>query len=139
MVNAAKCSGDDESMKMVPAALYERCKQFGRQELGLLMPEVVIAQGARARAMLPKGERIENTRVSELARAFGLDQAWLVDWLHTLVSRYLRWIHLSDARVLAMLTPHPASRAGQWQHFELVDLRPLVQVVRGLVGLDRAA
>jgi hypothetical protein len=133
MINAAKCSGADRKRDMVPDTLYERCRPYALEELQLLAPEVVVTQGQRGRAVLPPGERPVRESVDALAHQLGtLD--WVAEWLWALTSRYLKWISVGEGPALAVITPHPSARGGQWQRFAALDMGPLAWLVRHIVG-----
>jgi hypothetical protein len=134
MINAAKCSGDDSSMNMVPGSLYDRCRLFAWEELELLAPQVIVSQGRRARAVLPRGKRPARGSVDVIARELG-SQHWVAEWLWALTSRYLKWIPVSGTQALAVITPHPSARGGQWQRFAVLDMKALAWLVRGLLPL----
>ena len=52
MINSAKCAGRDKDKSVVPDQLYKNCRDHGLAELGVLDPELIVAQGARARSMI---------------------------------------------------------------------------------------
>jgi hypothetical protein len=132
MINAAKCSGADGKRDMVPATLYERCSPIALEELRLLAPEVVVTQGKLARSVLPRGERPAQESIDAIAKKLGtLD--WMAEWLWRLTSRYLKWVSIGEVQALAVITPHPSARGGQWQRFAALDMRPLAWLARGIV------
>lgn len=134
MINAAKCSGKNKGMAMVPASLYERCREFGVAELALLSPQLVVAQGVRARLLLPSAEKLDNSLLQSLSVRMGSSQSWIPEWTKALASRYLRRLHLSSGDPLALLSPHPAARGGQWQRFRDLDMKPLVAIIHMILG-----
>jgi uracil-DNA glycosylase len=134
MINAAKCAATDGKRDMVPATLYDRCRGYAQSELRLLEPHVVVAQGQRARAVLSPRNGIPYDRViaTVTARLPSIPSPF-ASWLANLAREYLREVPLADHLVLALLTPHPSARAGQWQRFERLDLLPVAWLARAFV------
>ena len=63
-VNSAKCCANENGathaararMEQAPEEFFEMCREFARTELPILVPEVVITQGAKARLIMPQDE-----------------------------------------------------------------------------------
>lgn len=136
MINAAKCAAHDERRDMVPASLYERCLPFGRSELDLLKPQVIVAQGNRARAVLPKGKRIDPKLLTDTIEREGLP-APVGTWLEALTNEYIRTVEVGENCAIALITPHPSARGGQWRRFASVNLAPVSWLVQILANALR--
>lgn len=133
MINAAKCSASDGKHEMVPARLYELCRPFGWEEVKLLEPEVIVAQGANARAVIPNGRRLTDAELGAAFSSLPADPP-LSEWLGRLAQRYIRLVDLGMRRSVCIDGPHPSARGGQWKNFEVAALQPVAWVARRVVA-----
>ena len=132
MINAAKCCNG--SKNSVPDQLYEECSEFGFQELILLKPQIVIAQGKNAKRPLKSLCPIDEVQASNIANRYlsGLSQQELVHSIRWMVEKYLYKINLGDA-CWCLATPHPSDRGGRWPAFSNLALPILGRILHDLV------
>ena len=134
MINAAKCSGADDSKGMVPPTLYENCLPFALQELAILAPDLVVTQGRAAANVLGDLSPIDQAALFAAATSLGA-AGTAAEWLVAVGNEFLGLVQLpNDSAALTLRTPHPAARDGRWQRFVRVSLQPLGGMIRNLCG-----
>lgn len=133
MTNAAKCSASDSRADSVPRALYRNCRGFAEAELVALEPEVIVAQGARARPVLQTKRGVPKAWLDEVLKPMPTSPP-IGDWLVGLSGRFLRLATIGGGEVLLIQTPHPSDRGGRWKLFE-PGLPALGWLVRQVVAL----
>ena len=141
MINAAKCSGSDDSVSHVPAALYNNCRIFVGPEVSLLEPQLIVTQGNLAAKALGRPTPLPEQMLQASAEGLGATGK-SVDWFVSLGREYLGQVSLSgNSGILTLATPHPSARQGRWQQFQRTELDPLVgmigTIVRAIAGNDR--
>ena len=129
MTNSAKCSGKDNDKSMVPGELYENCRDHGFAELGVLNPQLVVIQGAKAKDLLDcRG--IGQKEIREHVPSLMWGDVDVGSWICTQVKEHLKYWKNGDQAVLVLQGPHPSARQGQWQRFERTMLPTLAYVIR---------
>ena len=129
MTNSAKCSGKDNDKSMVRGELYENCRDHGLAELGVLNPQLVVTQGAKARDLL-ECRCIGQKEIREHVPSLMWGDVDVGSWICTQVKEHLRYWKNGDQPVLVLQCPHPSARQGQWQRFERTMLPTLAHVIR---------
>ena len=131
MINAAKCSGADGKRDMVPGELYGLCRSFALKEIELLSPQLLVAQGKKAAAVLSAPQ----IPVADLVTVAGMitEDKNIQQWLVAFGRQYLRAYSLrEDGYVPVLEAPHPSSRNGSWALFKNIALAPVLSLVKGL-------
>lgn len=129
MINATKCSAVGSRDK-VPDQLYWKCRRHALEELRILMPDLVWTQGTMAREVLPSPVSLPADDLARMVGDLPEREPPVASWLRDLAGQYLRVCTQPEGQTfLAVLTPHPAARMGQWQMF-LPSMKPLVWLVR---------
>ena len=135
MINAAKCSGADDSRGKVPTALYNNCRFFAVAEVALLEPQLIVTQGNDAAGALGPPNPLPEQMLQASAEELGATGE-SVDWFVSLGREYLGQISLSgNPPVLTLGAPHPAARDGRWQLFQRIALDPLAGMISTMVGV----
>ena len=129
MTNSAKCSGKDKSARMVRDKLYENCKEHGLAELKALEPQLVVAQGERARNLL-KRRCIDEQKIQKYVPRLMWKDADVRLWICTQVKEYLKYWENGDQLVPVLQCPHPSAPSRLWQRFETTMLPTLAHFLR---------
>ena len=129
MTNSAKCSGKDKEKDRVPDKLYKNCREHGLAELGVLKPQLVVAQGSRARDLL-KRRCIDEQKIQKHVDRLMWKDVDVRPWICTQVKEYLKYWESGDQLVPVLQCPHPSARQGQWQRFERTMLPTLAHFLR---------
>ena len=130
MINSAKCSaGKDNDASRVPDKLYENCKEHGLAEMAMLDPQLVVAQGAMARDLLPLQD-ISEEEIRNHVPSLMWGDVDVGSWICTQVKDHLKYWKNGDQAVLVLQAPHPSARQGQWQRFERTMLPTVAHVIR---------
>jgi len=136
MTNAAKCSGADDKGDKVPDSLYQRCRGFARDELSLLEPEVLIAQGVQARLLLAPLVPVPEPELAEAVAVLGVAGPSPVStWVRAVGKKYVGLTRVGADDVVTIVTPHPSDRGGRWGTFELVGLPIACWLVQQLLAV----
>ena len=131
MTNAAKCSRR-ESSSMVPWRLYNRCREYVKEELECLSPELIVTQGNRAHEALGSPESLSELHRKTLYAWTAELPGWVREWLKALAKEHLRTVEIGERDVPVIKAVHPSARGGQWQQFARVGLKPVAAMARHL-------
>ena len=129
MINSAKCSGNDKSARMVRDELYKNCKEHGLAELKALEPQLVVAQGERARNLLER-RCIDEQKIQKYVHRLMWKDADVGPWICTQVKEYLKYWENGDQLVPVLQCPHPSAPSRLWQRFETTMLPTLAHFLR---------
>ena len=131
MTNACKCSANDGRRDMVGPELYERCRPFALKELVMLRPQIVVTQGDLAHAVVkPYQNEIDNADLKSVLNECGVADPPASVWIKAMVREYLCSVSLESSNAVCMVTPHHASRGGQWPHFRRLMMEPIATIGR---------
>ena len=129
MINSAKCSGKDNDKSMVPGKLYENCRDHGLAELGVLNPQLVVTQGAKAKDLLACWA-IDQKEIQEHMPSLIWGDVDVGSWICTQVKEHLKYWKNGNQCVPVLQCPHPSARGGQWQRFKKTMLPTVAHVIR---------
>ena len=129
MTNSAKCSGKDSKAKMVPDKLYKNCKEHGLAELKELKPQLVVAQGEKARNLLKRRD-IDEGEIQKYVSCLMWGDADVRSWICTQVKEHLKYWENENQLVLVLQCPHPSAPSRLWQRFETTMLPTLAYFIR---------
>ena len=129
MINAAKCTGADEKKDMVPGPLFKRCLPYAMGELEILAPQLIITQGNRARLVVKKAKSFTKEDCDDFIAPFLPCHEKVEQALRSMCQAYMRSWKVGGHRALALCTPHPSARQGQWKRFSNIDLPPLARLL----------
>lgn len=136
MTNSAKCSGKDKSKASVPDKLYEKCRDHGLAELGVLDPELIVTQGGKAKYLLDCRD-IDKKEIREYMPCSIWDDLCLRSWVYKQLKKYLKYWNNGTRDVPVLQAIHPSARGGQWRLFEMTILPIAAYVIRQqFLGLD---
>ncbi|MCW7551782.1 uracil-DNA glycosylase family protein [Endozoicomonas gorgoniicola] len=138
MINAAKCSGADGKRDMVSGALYNHCRPFALQEIELLSPQLLVAQGKKAASVL-SAPQIPLDDLIAVAGAISEDKE-IQQWLISFARQHLRAYSQSEGEYVPVLeVPHPSSRNGSWTLFKNIALAPVLSLIKELTKMKVAS
>jgi len=133
MVNSAKCSGKDGKSNMVKSELYKNCLEYTFQEVELLKPQLLVAQGVKAGNVFKSFDLSEFISVEDFLETRGENKK-TSSWICSIVNEYVKAVELKSGKYIPILkTPHPAARGGQWQLFQRLSLDPVVWFIHQLI------
>jgi uracil-DNA glycosylase len=145
MTNAAKCAGAN-SMDKLPSEIYQNCSVFQSDEIEMLKPQVIYAEGKDAVPLFIRDTKTLNPNFSyesypfeEMNRYFletGIENTVCKSHVMSIVKRYLKIIKWVDGGYsIFVACPHPSSRMGQWQSFRDLMLPLLNDIIRFKLGI----
>ena len=129
MTNSAKCSGRDSKTGMVPDKLYKNCKEHGLAELKALKPQLVVAQGEKARNLLKRRD-IDEGEIRKYVPCLMWGDADVRSWICTQVKEHLKYWENGDQLVPVLECPHPSAPSRLWERFERTMLPTLAHFLR---------
>jgi hypothetical protein len=106
MINAAKCAGYDDDKSMVPALLYQKCREFALGEISILDPQVIVTQGVKARDVLGGMSLLQQDELHHLIPIEDFSDFHVKQWITDMGKYCLRWWQISPEKkkVLARLS-----------------------------------
>lgn len=128
MTNSAKCSGgyiDKNSMDKMPSGLYSNCSKFHVEEVKILNPDLIFAEGVDSALFIQKF-KIENNYLDEFIEQYEISKSKLIELtIRQIINKYIYTVFAE--KILYISAPHPSARFGQWQQFRDISL-PIIKL-----------
>ena len=114
---------------MVRDELYKNCREHELAELSVLKPQLVVAQGEKARNLL-KRRCIDDQEIQKRVPRLMWEDADVRPWICTQVKEYLKYWENGDQLVPVLQCPHPSAPSRLWQRFETTMLPTFAHFLR---------
>jgi hypothetical protein len=126
MTNSAKCSGKDRDK--LPTKAYINCAKIHEEEIKILQPQLLIAQGNDAYPDFLKPQHLSEEEYNLFCEYFNVENKDVKNGIRHTIKRYVKNVKLSEENIVPLIHgPHPSSRDGRWQIYKDISL-PLINL-----------